>query len=433
MQAAGFGVLGGHIALLLGVHEVQGGHGFHAQFGGVVAGEILGLVGAVEVVAAEARLTAGHVAANDEVGAAVVLADDHVLERLARTRHVHRVGQVGPADAGVVHLRGEPFVGLEAHLAGNVIVLGWATGGVHQHHAALAHVGGLEGAGEQFVVGAVDGIAALEGHHVLAAGQGGAHLGRRAAGKNTPGQFEALHTTAQIEAAPLGGDHAHGGVLEGGGAVAALGLLHLVGFPAALHREHGQVLALVSEQEPVAHGDAGVVGVEHDRQAEQQAAAGAVVGHHRLVVLLVHEAAQGREATHHQQFHIAGVAVAAGHHPIHPGAHRLPLVGWHHQVHQGASVGLDQTGRGDRHGRRGRQGQVILPDGGHWSGRPGLGRRRPAGCPRAVGTAMKKAPLREPDAGLEDRSLELLGCWAVSKRRAGSRIRPSRGGRRAHR
>jgi hypothetical protein len=160
----------------------------------------------------------------------------------------------------------------------------------------------------------------------------------------------------------------------------------------AILEEHGQVLALVGEQQPVAHGDAGVVGVEHDRQAEQQAAAGAVVGHHRLVVLLVHEAAQGREATHHQQFHIAGVAVAAGHHPIHPGAHRLPLVGGHHQVHQGASVGLDQTGRGDRHGRRGRQGQVILPDGGHWSGRPGLWRRRPAGMPTRRGNGHKKGP-----------------------------------------
>ena len=50
----------------------------------------------VEVVSGEARLAAGHVAADDEVGAAIVAADEHVLQRLAGAGHVHRVGQVGP-------------------------------------------------------------------------------------------------------------------------------------------------------------------------------------------------------------------------------------------------------------------------------------------------------------------------------------------------
>jgi hypothetical protein len=87
-----------------------------------------------------------------------------------------------------------------------------------------------------------------------------------------------------------------------------------------------------------------VVAVEHDRQTEQQATAGAIARHHGVVILLVHEAPQGREAAHHQQFHVAGVAVAALHTAIRAGLHRLAIRRRHHQVHQGAAMGGDQPG-----------------------------------------------------------------------------------------
>jgi len=64
----------------------------------------LRVVGAVEVLAVDAGLAARHVAADDEVRAAVVLADDHVLDGLAGARHVHGVGQVRPRDARVLRL-----------------------------------------------------------------------------------------------------------------------------------------------------------------------------------------------------------------------------------------------------------------------------------------------------------------------------------------
>jgi hypothetical protein len=92
---------------------------------------------------------------------------------------------------GLFDLGRQALVGLEAHLTSDVVVLGGAAGGVHQHHCAAAHVGGIEGAGEQLVVGAVDGVAALEGHHVLALGQGGAHLRRGFAGEHALGQLQA--------------------------------------------------------------------------------------------------------------------------------------------------------------------------------------------------------------------------------------------------
>ena len=178
---------------------------------------------------------------------------------------MHRIGQIGPADTRIVDLGRQTLVGLEAHLAGDVIVLGGTTGGVHQHHAALAHVGGLERAGEQLVMGAVNGIAALEGDHVLAFRQGGAHLGRGLAGEDPLGQLQALNPAPQVKAPALAGDHAHGGMLERGGAVTAFGLFDLVGLPAALDRQHRQLLALVSEQQALTDLNRGVVGVEHDR------------------------------------------------------------------------------------------------------------------------------------------------------------------------
>ena len=268
MQAAGIGVLGGHVALLLRVNEVERRHGFHTQLGGVVTGKVLGLVWTVEVVATDRRLAARHVAADDEMGTAVVLADDHVLQRLAGASHVHRVGQVGPANAGVVHLGGQALIGLEAHLTRNVVVLGGAAGGMNQHHALIAHVGGIKRTGEQLVVGAVDGVAALERNHVLALGQVGAHFSRRFAGEDALRKLQALDGTAEVVTTTLGGDHLHGGMLERGGAVATHRLARFIGLPLALHGHHRQLLAAVGEQQLLAHRDVVALGVHHDRQAE---------------------------------------------------------------------------------------------------------------------------------------------------------------------
>ena len=189
-------------------------------------------------------------------------------------------------------------------------------------------------------------------------------------------------------------------MLEGGGAVAALGLLDLVRLPAALDREHGELLAAVGEQQPLADRDAGVVAVEDDRQAEQQAAAGAVRGNHGFVVLLVHEATQGREAPHHQQLHVTGVAIAALDAASTALESGLALVGGQQQIHQGTAMGRDQPaavgaqgGFSDRHTLRTANGGVgILPDQPQWpwsgartAGRQGLrdqGTKKGALAPR---------------------------------------------------
>ena len=69
-----------------------------------------------------------------------------------------------------------------------------------------------------------------------------------------------------------------------------------------------------------------------------------MAAHHSVVVLLMHEAAEGGEAAHHQQFHIAGIAIGAFQRLGGRGLDGLPLVLGHHQIHQGPAVGSNHTG-----------------------------------------------------------------------------------------
>ncbi len=85
------------------------------------------------------------------------------------------------------------------------------------------------------------------------------------------GELHANDGTAQIKAATFGGDHAHGGVLQGAGAVATERLTGFIGLPLALHRHHGEVAALIGEQQALTNGNVVPIGVHHDRQTKQQA------------------------------------------------------------------------------------------------------------------------------------------------------------------
>ena len=70
-----------------------------------------------------------------------------------------------------------------------------STGGVDKADSALPNIWGLKGTDEELIVGLVDGVAALEGQHVLAPGQGGAHISRGGTGKHPLGQLQPLHLT----------------------------------------------------------------------------------------------------------------------------------------------------------------------------------------------------------------------------------------------
>ena len=121
--------------------------------------DLLGVVGAVVVA------DAGVVAADDEVGAAVVPARDRVEDRLARAgvAHLRREDVEDDAVVGVVVLH-QDLVAAHPHVGGDVARLGLADQRVDQQP-----VGDLERRLGDVLVGAVDRVAGLEGDDPLPA------------------------------------------------------------------------------------------------------------------------------------------------------------------------------------------------------------------------------------------------------------------------
>mmetsp|Transcript_165 Transcript_165/g.572 ORF Transcript_165/g.572 Transcript_165/m.572 type:complete len:255 (-) Transcript_165:616-1380(-) len=205
----------GDITLLLRVHHVQGRHRLHPKLRRVRLRQVLRVVRAVKVLAVDGGFAPRHVPADDEVRAPEVLADDHVLDRLSRARHVHAVRKVRPPNLRVVHLRGEGFVGVVPHEAGDVVVLGRAHRGVHQRHGALTNVLRVKRAREQLVVCPVNRVAALESHHVFAFGQHGSNLRGVGARERPFRDVQAFNAAADVPLASLARDHRNPGVFDG--------------------------------------------------------------------------------------------------------------------------------------------------------------------------------------------------------------------------
>ena len=119
----------------------------------------------LRVVGAVVVAHAGVVATDDEVGAAVVAADDRVQHRLPRARVVH-LGRVDAQDhpLGVVVAVHQDLVAAHPHVRGDVARLGLADQGVQEEP-----VGDLQRGLGQVLVGAVDRVPGLEGDDPLPA------------------------------------------------------------------------------------------------------------------------------------------------------------------------------------------------------------------------------------------------------------------------
>ena len=175
---------------------------FDAHFFLMSAEQILRVIGAIEIITGRVLAGARVVAAHDEMGAAVVLADQTVPHGLAGAGHAH--GEVQQAHRGG---GGRVFVqhGLVAAHAGKVVHiagLGQADNGVDQQ-VRLRFTRGAEG---QFLVRAVQGVAGLEGHNLAPAhlAKIGTQLVRRVATRLeiiVDGLLDASHRAAQIDVA----------------------------------------------------------------------------------------------------------------------------------------------------------------------------------------------------------------------------------------
>mmetsp|Transcript_7963 Transcript_7963/g.16450 ORF Transcript_7963/g.16450 Transcript_7963/m.16450 type:complete len:211 (+) Transcript_7963:349-981(+) len=196
---------------------------------------VLGLIGSIEVLAGQGTFRARHIAADDEVGGTEVLPDDHVLNGLPRPSHLHGIREVGPAEVLarpllVLWLFLQNLIGLDTCGTIDVPRLRGTTGGMHQDDAVL-HV--LVGVHQQLEVRLVHRISVLEGHHLFALRQRGAHL-RRGVEALAPHRVEArrqaMQFASQVELPQLREELRHRGMLRGGGAITRLGFLHLVRF-----------------------------------------------------------------------------------------------------------------------------------------------------------------------------------------------------------
>ena len=137
---------------------------------------LLRLVGAIERLAVGIFAGTGVIAAHDEVRAAMVLADDRMPNGLARSAHAHGERQQGKLRGRLRELGEQQLVAAHSRVVIHVAGLG------HAHHRMNQQVGLdlLGGAESQFDVGAVHGVASLEGDHAAPAHAGklGTNFGR---------------------------------------------------------------------------------------------------------------------------------------------------------------------------------------------------------------------------------------------------------------
>mmetsp|Transcript_20888 Transcript_20888/g.49603 ORF Transcript_20888/g.49603 Transcript_20888/m.49603 type:complete len:623 (-) Transcript_20888:41-1909(-) len=281
----------------------------HAELSGVLLARLLRIVSSVEVFSVNGALGASHVTSDDEMGGSVVLPNDHVLDCLTRTRHLHAVRQVGPSEHWVLllGLRLQCLIGLDSHQAVDVTRLGGATGGVHQQNGVL-HV--LLSTHQQLEVGTVDRVAILERDDLLVLRQCGTHLGRSLSGVSKLGQLEAVHPAADVVLSNLLHQRCHSRVLQAAGTVALLCFHHLVGLPDGRSLQDRNVRTLPLQQQLVSLLDAiDLREIESDRQAKKLLLGKAHVLHDGVVGCLLHEACEGTEGATEQAEDVARLAL----------------------------------------------------------------------------------------------------------------------------
>ena len=290
-------------------------HHRDAQLRLVLPEQVLCVVGPVERRAARVAARPGVIAADDEVRAAVVLADDGVPDRLARPAHPHREGQQRQHRRLARVAVQQRLVAAHPRVVIDVPRLGHPHDGVDQQ-VRLRLLGRAQG---QLLVGAVHRVAGLEGDHLRPTQL--AEL-RPELGRTVPQQpvvvvrdgRDARHPSAHVAGAHRVQQMRHARVLGVRGAEHRLGLRLTVRPPHVLDRQCGDHDALlVAQGEARAWGElAGEVlrDVQRDRDRPQRAAL-VREPHLRadpLVVGARHETGERREPAAQQQLEVADLA-----------------------------------------------------------------------------------------------------------------------------
>src|ERR1039458_5271821 len=153
-------VVGDVAVLVFEVHHHAERHHGDADVGLVLLKSFLGLVGTIEGLAVGVFARAGVIAAHDEVGAAVVLANQGVPDRFARSTHAHGKRQERELLRSLWILRAQQLVAAHAGVVVHVSGLRHSDDGMDQK-VGFHLLGRAE---SEFHVGAVHGVASLEGN-----------------------------------------------------------------------------------------------------------------------------------------------------------------------------------------------------------------------------------------------------------------------------
>src|SRR5918998_3433508 len=281
-----------------GVLEEEGGEPYFAFLEFVE--DVLGVVVAVEGVTLRVLAGARVVAADDKVGAAVVLAADRVEDRLARAAVAHRRREDAEEGAVLrVVLVEDDLVGAHPYVRRDVLGAGLADQRVEEEAVDY-----LERALLDVLVGAVDGVARLEADDALPALLG-KDLAQLARGVVVLGERLRVRVVdeegdlAPDQGVLLAVDGGDAGVLFVRRAEDLAGLALPVVGELVLDEHGGEDAAIaVHERDLVALGDGTGLGVVHgegDREAPDQPVLEVHRLDDRIVVGLDHEAGQRRE------------------------------------------------------------------------------------------------------------------------------------------
>ena len=271
-------------------------------------------VGVVEILALAVLAGASMIAANDEVGQTVVLADDRVPQSLARATHAHGKVEKRQVRCGLRILVQHRLIAADASEVVNVARLGHADDRMDQK-VRLSFLGSAEG---QFLVRAVQRVAGLEGDDARPAelAEIGAQFVRRVATALeiiVDGLLDADDRAAQVDRAGLVVQVVDGRMGQVVGAEDAFGFPRLVRHPFVGDRQDGEDDAfLIAERNVLTRLDLGgeVFGyVKVDRHRPERAIGKPHVGDHAIIVGLAHEPFQRVEAAVHQKLEIADLAL----------------------------------------------------------------------------------------------------------------------------
>eukprot|EP00128_Syssomonas_multiformis_P003535 Colp12_sorted_trinity150504_noHs@30287 len=292
--------------------------------------EILGIVGTVEVLTLGV-LAASMVTTNDHTSAAVVLANQSVLQSLAGTTDHHAVRQIFELD--VVKTVGKSIVGELAGLSGHIVILSGADDRVNKNISII--LGG--NVQEHGSVGAVDGVARLEGDEVLR-GLLGANLTRRLAyNPVTLRESQAPYAATDVVLLLLGHKVEDRGVLETGSAVHLLGLNQTVRCPLAFDLDHTTGTSLlVEELNEVTLLNVLIISVKGDGETEELALRETVAINDGVISNLIHEAGKGRETAIHKELEVASLTLVQVY--LVGGAGKRALVLSHKEIDKLATV-----------------------------------------------------------------------------------------------